>query len=117
MRQRDTEHGEIVRADDGGERAAGIAFLAQTDQREVETHCVAEDRVLLADVEISWIRKSAISFGIFLVLGKELHHFVRLGVSGRGKEKRVNQAEHGRVRANAEREHRDRRNRETWCLK
>ena len=92
-------------------------FLTQANQREVETHCIAEDRVLLADVEISRIRKTTKFFRIFLVLGKELHHFVRLGVSRWRKEKRIHQAEHGRVHANAECEHRDRRNREPWCLK
>ncbi len=111
LRQRDTEHGEIVRADDGGERAAGIAFLAETDHREIKTHCIAEDRVLLPDVEISRIRKTAKFFRILLVLGKKLHHFVRFGVSRRGKEKRVHQAEHGGVRANAERKHGCGRNR------
>ena len=116
-RQRDSEDGEIVRADDCGERASRIAFLADTDQREIETHCVAENRVLVADVEISRIRKTAKFFRILLVLGKELHHFVWLGVSRWGKEKSVHQAEHCCVHANAECEHRDRRNRKTWRLK
>src|SRR5438132_9042426 len=101
----------MVRTDNGAECAARIAFLAQTDQREIETQCVGEDRVLLSDVEISRIRKTAKFFRILLVLGKKLHHFVRFGVSRRGKEKRVNQAEHGGVRANAERKHGCGRNR------
>src|SRR5205085_8663365 len=57
------------------------------------------------DVDISGIRETAKLFRILLVLRKELRHLVRLGVSRRGKEERVDQAKHGRVHANAEREH------------
>src|SRR5207253_10715794 len=77
-RHRNTEHREMVRADDAGECAAGIAFLADTDQREIETHYVGEDGVLLADVDISGIAKTAKLFRVLLVLRKELHQFVRL---------------------------------------
>src|SRR6266436_8373174 len=104
-RQWNTEDGEIVRGDDGTEGAARIAFLTQTNQGQIEAHYVTENRVLLADIEISGIRKTAEFLWILLVLRKELHHFVRLGVRGRGKEKGVYQAEHSGVHANPEREH------------
>src|SRR6185295_18637919 len=70
-RERDTEHGEIVRTDYGSERTARISFLPETDQREIETQRVAEDGVLFADIAISRIRKTAELFRILLVLGKE----------------------------------------------
>src|SRR5438067_5044213 len=69
-RQRNAEHGKIVRGHDGTERAAGIASLADTDQREIETHYVGEDRVLRADVDISGIRKTAKFLRVLLVLRK-----------------------------------------------
>src|SRR5205823_9108529 len=101
---------------DGGERAARIAFLAETDQREIETHGGAEDRVLLADVAISRVRKTAKFFWILLVLGKELHHFVRLGVSWRSEEKRIDQAEYGGVGADPKGQHEHGREGEAWRL-
>src|ERR1700720_3391921 len=104
-RQRNAEHGEIVRGNNGTERTPRIAFLTEADKREVETHYITEDGVLLANVEISGIRKSAEFFRILLVLRKELRHLVRLGVSRRGEEKRVHQREYGGIHANAEREH------------
>src|SRR5207237_2850060 len=110
-REGNTEHGKIVRANDGGKGAARIVFLAETDQREIESHGVAEDGVLLADIAISRVRKPTKLFRILLILRKELHHFVRLVVSRRGKEKRVDQAEYGGIHANPEREHGCRRNR------
>src|ERR1700686_4524117 len=111
-RQRNAEDGKIVRSDDGTERTAGIAFLAEANKREVEPHYVTEDGVLLANVEISRIGKSAEFFRILLVLGKELDHFVRFGIGRRGKEKPVHQTENGSVHANAEREYGYRCNRE-----
>src|SRR6266536_6667358 len=104
-RQWNAEDGEIVRGDDGAECAPRIAFLAKADQREIEGHYVAEHRVLLADIEISGIRKAAKFLRILLVLRKELHHFMRLGISRRGKEKPVYQGEYSGIHANAEREH------------
>jgi hypothetical protein len=104
-RQRNAEHREIVRGDGGTESAPRIAFLAEADKREIETHYVTEDRVLVANVEISGIRKTAKFLWILLVLRKELHHFMRLGISRRCKEKPVYQGEHGCIHANAEREH------------
>src|SRR5580765_1135730 len=116
-RQWNAEHGEIIRGDNRTEGAARIAFLTQPNKGQIEGHYVTENRVLLLDVEIRRIRKTTEFFRIFLVLGKELHHFVRLGVSRWRKEKRIHQAEHGRVHANSECEHRDRRNRKTWGLR
>jgi hypothetical protein len=101
-------------ADDRGERAARIAFLAETDQGEIESHCVAEDGVLLADIAIRWIRKTAEFLRILLVLGKELHHFVWPGVSGRSEEKCVYQAEHGGVGADPKGQHEHGREGEAW---
>ena len=98
------------------EGAARIAFLTEANECEIETHYVSEHRVLLADVEISGIGKTAEFLWILLVLRKELHHFMRLGISRRSKEKRVHQGEYGRVHANAEREHRYRCNRKGWRL-
>src|SRR6266496_1435677 len=115
-RQWNAEDGEIVRGDDGTERAARIAFLAEADQREIEGHYVAEHRVLLADIEISGIRKTVKFLRILLVLRKELHHFVRLGVRGRSKEKSVYQAEYSGVHANPERQHSCRCNCKPWRL-
>ena len=85
MHGRHAEHREIIRADRGGEGAARIAFLAEADQREIVSHRVGEDGVLLADVAISRIRKSAKCFRVLLVLRKDLHHFVRLRVTRRRK--------------------------------
>src|SRR5215831_11100229 len=115
-RELNAEHREIVRGDDRTKRAAGIALLAETDKRDIETHHVAEDRILLANVEIGGIGKTAEFFRILFALRKELHHFVRFGISRRGKEKRVHQGEYGGIHANAEREHGYRCNRKGWCL-
>src|SRR5262252_7798873 len=104
-RKLNAEHREIVRGDDRTKRAAGVALLAETDKRDIETHHVAEDRILLANIEIGRIGKTAEFFRILLVLRKELHHFVRLGVCRRSKEKSVYQAEHGGIHANAESKH------------
>src|SRR4029077_10298590 len=115
-RQRNAEHGKIVRGDDGSERAPRIAFLTEADERYIETHYVGEHRVLLANVAIGGIRKPAKFLGILLVLRKELHHLMRLGISRGGKENRVHQGEYGGIHANAEREHRYRCNRKGWRL-
>src|SRR5436853_3138048 len=96
-RQLHAEHGEIVRSDECSKRAARIAFLAEAHKREIETHYIAENWILLVNIEIARIRKTAEFLRIFLVLRKELHHFVRLGISGRSKEKGVYHAKHGRV--------------------
>src|SRR5215831_19143975 len=104
-RELNAEHREIVRGDDRTKRAAGVALLAETDKRDIETHHVAEDRILLANIEIGGIGKTAEFFRIILVLGKELHHFVRLGVSRGGEEKSVYKTKYGRIHANPECEH------------
>src|ERR1017187_1573180 len=85
MHGRNADHREIIRADRGGEGAPRVAFLAKADQREIVSHRVGEDGVLLADVAVSRIRKSAKSFRVLLVLRKDLHHFVRLRVTRRCK--------------------------------
>src|SRR5205085_10080969 len=105
-----------VRANDCGEGAARIAFLAETDQREIESHGVAEDGVLLADVTIRWIRKTAEFLRILLVVGEDLQHFVRLGVSWRSEEKCIYQAEHGGVGADPKGQHEHGREGEAWRL-
>ena len=99
-----TEDGEIVRADNGGESAASIAFPPKPTNARLKPK-TGEDRVLLADVAISRIGKSTEFFWILFVLGKQLHHLVRVRISRRGKEKPVYQAEHGGVHANAKSEH------------
>src|SRR4029077_252265 len=115
-RQWDAENGEIVGGDDGTERAPRIAFLADADQCEIESHYVGEHRVLLANVEISGVGKTTEFLGILLVLRKELHHFMRFGITRGGKENCVHQGEYGGIHANAEREHRYRCNRKGWRL-
>src|SRR5262249_6075479 len=93
-------------------RATRIASLTKADERNVETHYVAENRVLLANIEIRGIGKPAEFLRILLVLRKELHHFMRVGVSRRRKEKSVHHAEHGCVHSNSECEHDHRSKRE-----
>jgi len=109
--QLNTEHGEIVRCDDCTKRAARIALLAKSDERDIETHHVTQDRILIADIEVRWIRKTAELFRILLVLRKKLHHFVWLGVSRGSKEKSVHHTEHSGIHPNPQREHSRRCNR------
>jgi hypothetical protein len=55
-------------------------------------------------------------FGSFLSWEKELHHFVRLGVSWRSEEKCVYEAEHGGVGADPKGQHEHGREGEAWRL-
>jgi hypothetical protein len=71
---------------------------------------------VLANIEISGIGKTAEFLWILFVLRKKLHHFMRLGISRWGKEKRVHQSEYGGIHTNAEREHCHRCNRKGWSL-
>src|SRR5207249_11500688 len=96
---------EIVGHDDGTERTPAVTLLNEYDARDIETQYVAEHRVLLANIEISGIRKAEKFLRMLLVLRKELHHFMRLGISRRDKEKPVYQDEYGGIHANAQREH------------
>src|SRR5262245_14147418 len=104
-REPNAEHREIVRGDDRTKRAAGVALLAETDKRDIETHPVAEDRILLTNIEIGGIGKTAEFFRILLVLRKELHHFVRFGVSRGREEKSVYKTKYGRINADPECKH------------
>ena len=116
-REWNTEHREIVRSHDGGERAACIAFLSEADHGEIERHRVGEDAVLFANIAIGRVGKSAKSLGVLFVLRKNLHQLRRLRITRWRKEHRVHQTEDRRVGANAERQDNYRRNREPRRLK
>ena len=104
---------EIIGAHHVGERAPRAAFIAHADHGEVVRHHPGEDAVLIADIEVGRIRKPAKRLRVFLILRKDLHDLVRLRVMGRLEEQRVHEAEDGGVRPNPEREHDDRRRRES----
>src|SRR5262245_40894064 len=95
--ERNAKDREIIGGNYCAKHAPRVAFLTEADEVEIESHNVAEDRVLLANIEIGWIRKPAELFRILFVLRKELHHFVRLGISRRSKEKCVHDTKHGGV--------------------
>ena len=107
---------EIIGAHHVGERATRAAFIAHADHGEVVRHHPGEDAVLIADIDVGRIGKTAKRLRIFLILRKDLHDLVRLRVMGRLEQQRVHEAEDGGVRANPEREHNDRRRRESPCL-
>jgi len=67
------ENGEVIRTNHGAECTARVAPFANPDKRQVETHHVAEDSILLANVPISRIRKTAISFRVLFILRKDLY--------------------------------------------
>ena len=67
-RQWHTENGEVIRTNNGAECAARVTLFANPDERQVESHHVAENSVLLANVPISRIRKTAISFRVLFIL-------------------------------------------------
>ena len=107
LHRENTQHREIIRADDVGEGASRVAFLADPDHAQIVTEDVGEDRVLFADVAVGGIRKFAERFRILFVLGKELHDLRRLSVGGRTKQHGVDETENGGVHPNAEGEHND----------
>ena len=109
---RDTENRKVICGHDGSENAAGISFVAQTNHRDIVRRYAGEHGVLIANVRVCRIRKSAECFRILPVLRKHLHELMGPSVTRRGKKHGVNQAEPGRVRANSERENQNRGNRE-----
>src|SRR5947207_15807598 len=70
--QRNAEHGKIIRANNGAERATCIALLSDPDERHMIRHGVGEAAVLNADVFISRIRNAPVSFRSLFVLRKYL---------------------------------------------
>jgi hypothetical protein len=108
-RQGNAKDGEVIRADNGGERAPRVALLAEADHGEVVGHHVGKDAVLGANVRVGGIREAAIRFGILFVLGKNLNHLLRLRVTGRSEEHGMDKTEDSRVGANAEGENDHRR--------
>ena len=109
LHRENTQHREIIRADDVGEGASRVAFLADPDHAQIVPEDVGEDRVLFADVAVGGIRKFAERFRILFVLGKELNDLRRIVVMGRSKQHRIDETEDGGVRADAERENDHRR--------
>ena len=80
---------EIIGAHHVGERAPRAAFIAHADHGEVVRHHTGENAVLLADIEVGRIGKTAKRLRIFLILRKDLHDLVRLRVMGRLEQHRV----------------------------
>ena len=113
LRRLNTQNSEVIRGDDIGESPARGPLVADTDHREIVRHHAGEGAVLLADIEIGRIRKTAESLRIFLILRIDLHDLARLFVSRRLEEHRVHETEDGGVRANPEGEDDDRSRGET----
>src|SRR5204863_9955981 len=77
-------------------------LLPETVHGEVVRHDVGEDRVLSANVLVSWIGKAAVRFRVLFVLREYLNDFLRLRVGRRSEEHRVEEAEDRSVGADAE---------------
>src|SRR2546430_1560728 len=110
------ENGKIIRADDSTKGAPRVALLAESDHSEVVGHDIGEDGVLGADVLVSRVGKAAIRFRVPFVLRENLDDFLRLRIRRRREEHRVDEAEHGGIRADAERENDGSRGRKSWRL-
>jgi hypothetical protein len=100
----DAERREVVGADDADERSAGPLALADADHRHRMRQHVVEQLPRPADGLVVGPRERAVLIRPRSILGEDAHHVGPVR-RDRLEDQDVDDAEHGGVRADAQREH------------
>ena len=115
--QVNAERGEVVPSHRRAERAARGVGLPDADKRHREPHDAAETAVVVPNVDVARVRESAIPIGPGVVVAVDPDDLARaLAARQRSEEERVDQREDRGVRADAQGEHQDGRQREPRVL-
>ena len=105
-RERDAERGEVVRRHDRGKHLPGGVAVADADRGEGVRHQALEHVGAVAQIDVGGIREVAVAVDLDPIAAEEADHLID-AAGTRLEHERVDQGEHRRVRADAEREHAD----------
>ena len=117
-RQANAERREVVAGDEARFCPTGGVRIGQDDPDVAMRHHLIEDAGLVPDGRVLGVREPAVRIGRFRVANVDADRAATLIRSGKGlEEQHVDQPEHGGVRTDAKRHHRDRRERECRRLR